>query len=456
MQFHDGRQGDTTWLGCPAVPEQMLTLCRRRIAEHFPEWEEPDIDHTVALIAEIAQMGVELRNVNQSISLGGKMSNEANATNLVGRERRLRARAQLLGGREWKSLCKAAGHENLESMTTTIREYVQNTDRVNHSGKNRTIAWEDRSGMVPQLMVKREPKADESKLTEAQAEKLEGYLRRGATIEITIDDASLLTDMAGSMLRAMQPGGRDLAPVSMTPVAKEYIMAVREELYTENSLRMVPEVALAKLLTLNMGGNDNFVFEFFGHVAFKDTCEDPTGLMTIKGVSRDIQARKARKHVWMLVRRIEHLENIIQGIARAAKHMHHPSILSYMEIIELGYIIKAAYEKHAGYTQVNGLFSAFKIRMVEHAASVRAKASGTGGEVPPLTEWGKRSSTVFNRAVEAAKNACLLRVANGTEEEGETTAGAHLKTPEGIDATGKKPFTNGPRLRTDSVRTQAR
>ncbi len=90
-------------------------------------------------------MGVKLRNVNQSISFGENV-NEANAANLVGRERWLRARAQLLGGREWKYLRKAAGHETLESMTKTIRGYVHKTDRVNHSGNYRTISWEDRSG----------------------------------------------------------------------------------------------------------------------------------------------------------------------------------------------------------------------------------------------------------------------------------------------------------------------
>ncbi len=62
----------------------------------------------------------------------------------------------------------------------------------------------------------------------------------------------------------------------MTPAGKELTMAVRKELYNENCLRMVPEIALAKFLTLNMGSNDNFVFDFFEHVAFKDCSEDTT------------------------------------------------------------------------------------------------------------------------------------------------------------------------------------
>ncbi len=280
--------------------------------------------------------------------------------------------------------------------------------------------------MLRQIVVQKEPKEGASRLSTAEKEKLESFIIRGATNEISISEARILTEAAGSMIVALQPGGRDLSPVSMPHLAKEFIFSVREELYRENSLRMVPEVALAKLLTLRMGTNDNFVFEFFGHVAFKDNSEDPTGLMVIKGVSRDVQARKARKDAWMMVRKVEHIENIIQGMARAARHLLHPSILSHTELIELGYVIKAAYEDYGGRTSIAGLFSAFKTRMVEHAALVRARVSGSGKEIPSLTEWGKRSSTIFTRAVEAAKNACLLRLTCGNAEDGETLAGAAL------------------------------
>ncbi len=52
-----------------------------------------------------------------------------------------------------------------------------------------------------------------------------------------------------------------------TSAGKELIMAMLEELYNKGGLRMVPEVALAKFISMNIGNNDNFIFEIFGHVA---------------------------------------------------------------------------------------------------------------------------------------------------------------------------------------------
>lgn len=102
-----------------------------------------------------------------------------------------------------------------------------------------------------------------------------------------------------------------MTPISFTSIGKEYVLTVREELYKENLLRIVAEVALTKLLTLPIGPSDKFVFEIFGLVVYKDPSEAPTALFTFKGLKRDMQLRKTRKDTWNPVESIEDLGNLV-------------------------------------------------------------------------------------------------------------------------------------------------
>ncbi len=76
--------------------------------------------------------------------------------------------------------------------------------------------------------------------------------------------------------------------------------------------------------------------------------------------------------------------------------------------------------------------------MVEQAASVRAHALAPERKFRLSQSGGKGHQQYSRGALEAAKNACLLRLTSGNAEGGESLAGAALEAPEGIDASGKK------------------
>lgn len=59
----------------------------------------------------------------------------------------------------------------------------------------------------------------------------------------------------------------------MSSRMKEHLSAVRDDLFPENALRLVPEIALLKLVALKFRANDNSIIEIFGHLIFRDAMQ---------------------------------------------------------------------------------------------------------------------------------------------------------------------------------------
>lgn len=279
-------------------------------------------------------------------------------------------------------MCAAIGESGLDNVVFSLLEKKQAHDLLS-AQEGRGYAT-DRDGREPATVaVRSDPKEVACLLTPDEAREPGGYLGRGKSQEITLPKVRILTEAAGSTLTRLQQGGRDLAPVSFSTTGKEYISNVREELYKENSLRIVAEVALLKLMTLRMGSKDSFCLEVFGAVAWRDPSEELAGLVTVKGVTRDFQARRANKVAWVPVSSIHYLMNVIEVFAEAAQRFLHDSILSSGELYEVGRVLKRAWMEHDGRARVDGLHSAFKARLAEHAAAIRLLRTECG-ESPPL------------------------------------------------------------------------
>lgn len=239
------------------------------------------------------------------------------------------------------------------------------------------------------------------------------------------------------MLNAHQPGGNDLARVSFPAIGKDFIGAVRDEMYKENSLRLVPEVALTKLLTLRMRTSDGLRLELFGGVAFKDISDETPDFVKVQAATRNILTRKAKNHRWISVETMPQLWDVIEGVALAAKRLHHTTVLSWVQVIELGLMLKGAHFTHGGATSVKGLFRTFIYRLSEHAEAVRRAVNGDITELSPLIVLGQRSRVVFDDTIAAAKHHCMQTYKRENIDDGETVLGKALRKPEGIDANGK-------------------
>lgn len=440
IEGEEGILGGTMWLGSPALPVQLLATLQRKVASKTPQWVPPVGDRTVELLGEISRAGVDARVISQAVALG-LMVDWNKADDVSARLGRAKATANLIregNGWTWKELCTAAGHEGVESRMMELNEFRagQAAARNTEKGHGRLDAAK---GDQRTSIVVTTPREDAPKLTDAETEELEEILRRGASNEIDVAKCKLLTEMVGTGISHFQPGGRDLGPLAMSQVAKNFVHRIREELYGVNSLRCVPEIALVKLLALRFGDSDMFIYELFGHIAYRDSSEDPPLHMTVKGVSRDIQVVRARKDVWMNVRSMADLDTVIHGMAQAAKRMLHPTVLSHRELEEFGDMLRHAYEEWGGCTLVTGLFSTLKARLAEHAATMRSIALGQRTEdALPLTTLGQRSKATLERAVLGARNACLYKLGTGSSEGGETNAGRALKVATGTDASGKR------------------
>lgn len=165
----------------------------------------------------------------------------------------LRAEAQKQGARPWGQLCTAVNEKGLDIIKASLLEGIRKGNADTTRGGALTRVREDSTAAATTVVMRSDPKERASNLSREETEELDGYMARGKSNAILVEKARLLTDAAGSTLTRLHQGGRDLGPVAFATVGKEYISNVREEVYKENSLRAVPEVALLKLMTMKMG-----------------------------------------------------------------------------------------------------------------------------------------------------------------------------------------------------------
>ncbi len=109
-------------MGCPAVPEQLLSVCQTRIAGHCEGWPASGAlrtDRLVALIGMIVGAGWRAKKVSQLIAQGESIE-VGDGKWLAALKLKLNAEAHMLRVGAWESLCNAAGHQNICCMIQSI------------------------------------------------------------------------------------------------------------------------------------------------------------------------------------------------------------------------------------------------------------------------------------------------------------------------------------------------
>lgn len=85
---------------------------------------------------------------------------------------------------------------------------------------------------------------------------LDEKLIGGSSKDIPISQAYLLMKAPCSQLQALQPGCRDLTGICLPASLIEFCKTTVNANFSENDVRMVPETALAKLLTFQWTETD--------------------------------------------------------------------------------------------------------------------------------------------------------------------------------------------------------
>lgn len=70
-----------------------------------------------------------------------------------------------------------------------------------------------------------------------------------------------------------------------------------EELYLDTSMRFVPQLSLAKLVTMSFGPSDNPRLEKFEMLMVKDSSDEALQMMTVKSSYKDVNTSKVRKNI---------------------------------------------------------------------------------------------------------------------------------------------------------------
>lgn len=141
-------------------------------------------------------------------------------------------------------------------------------------------------------------------------------------------------------------------------------------MFSDYSLRIIPLVALSKLMTLHWRTTDNFKLEIFGFVVSKDITDEHRLMMTVKSCMRDIHAQRARKDFLKIPSTMNELDSIFLGILRETRMLVSPLLLDPQEVVDLHGKLREFYYDYGDMADVSLLMSVLKNRSCEHACSL--------------------------------------------------------------------------------------
>lgn len=189
----------------------------------------------------------------------------------------------------------------------------------------------------------------------------------------------------------------------MSSELRGFMTKAREALCPTDSIRSFPEAALAKLVTLRMGPNDNFLLEALGPLAVKDAYSSHGATKTVSILGAPMEITQAGKELFCPLDSIHDLSNVIDGLADAVQYLLHPSIMNHAQLRKLGSMLETGWMNRAGHMEVRALVDVLKVRLAEHAVAVRSKSDNQSMILKPLNELDERSLEMYNEANQSAK-----------------------------------------------------
>lgn len=429
QKFLEKDMSDVEWVGSPSVPEQLLAASQAAlVVKGMPDWvclpEPPLID----LIASVQDMGQRMELILEH-GVDASEAVQEKIEKLHSEKTSIKRALRAFNAGTWQFLCTAALQIHSDDVMADIESAL---DRAMRAKLSRGSARSSGSRTPQRFVIEKEKSEDEAPISLEDSMKLNEYVRRKATKEITIEDARILLDCMGNFIDNLFPGGADLRHVKMSNELRNYFPAVRRDLCGEQaSLHSFPEVALARLLTLRLSKEDGFMLDMFGLVMVKDVSMTQNTTKAVRLRGKDVDVRRPRNDQWLPVFSIKAMKHVMEGIATATQALLHPSILCHTQLRALGALITKAWIESGGYMEINALYEIFQTRLEEHAVSVRAKVAGEIELLPHLCTLGPRSSPMMVQAKATAKIRYLSLGAMIKHKKGlkETVVGAKEKDP---------------------------
>lgn len=421
------------WLGSPSIAEQVLVAIQRSAKDKFPDanFQLPPMTEMVTIIARLSGIVDDIRDIIRMIM--NEIAVPAGTLRQVKTQvRGVRASASMLASLTWSQLCQIVQCENIDELISQIEE-SEEAEAPAPSGGGRQS--DPRLNAATPVVIN-VPKEGSHALTEQELAEFNSILATGSTKDIPLEKAGLLIRAASTHAEALQPGGRDLSKIAIPQSLKSFINSTYTALRSEHSVRKFPEVALFKIVTLQWAETDNVGFEFFGKLMFVDSDEVAPGWHSVPTVNGKIMVQKARNDIWNKVTDPHHLDDIAHGFAMVVERIFHPSIISRESIWRLLSKLRQNNEENGDIVCVSSLFRAFRIRLAEHAASVRAAVAKNDftDPLPPLDVLDNNSNIVLQSAITHARNLCHTQAPRPSSGGGETAAGAREVHATGISA----------------------
>jgi len=427
---------DIAWMGIPMHISQFVRAIQVMVAKVTPEWDAPEPERAFNMIASIDSLGYDINNANAKLMMdAGAPIQEINN---IQRERiRIQAATRYLQSMPWEEWCTAARQPDLSQHVTEL----QNAKQLSMQLEAEAAPQIAPAAQPQQVIVTHDSSSQAAPISPADALRLETFLLAQKSQDISIEDINLLVDAPGAAIEMMHPGGSDLSKIDMTPRLSDYIRTVQMEMYRKGGHRLVPEIALLKLLTMRFGINDSFVLNFFGHLMFEDTSEEPKAPKQLKGPTRTLTVEAPREHVWEPINTWAQLTAVIDGLGDAVDRLLHPSIISRNDILSLGRALRKIYDDSQARATVYDLRQILKHKLSERCRDLRAIAAGASANLMSMDEFDESltSGVLWARANTNAQFASqLYNNRNAYKADGETLIGRRSNRPQGVDAHGRE------------------
>lgn len=198
---------EVEWVGSPAVPEQLLAAAQAAlVAKDMPEWTCPLAPPLIKIIVRIQS----LTKQSESLLAEGIEANEhiqQKVESLHSAKAAIKRKARAFRAGTWQFLCKASLQEDLDDL---IEDIGNTLERALRSKRSRGSARSSGSLTPRRLVVEKEKNDEDAPISSADSARLNEFVRRKATNEITIEDAKILLEAMGNFIDNLYPGGSDL------------------------------------------------------------------------------------------------------------------------------------------------------------------------------------------------------------------------------------------------------
>lgn len=163
MQKFLGKEtDDITWLGSPAIPEQLLAIVQSAILKKgMPDWNCPPAPRVVELIARVRKMAQTAEEILAS-NIDATERTQEKIEDLQKEKTSIKQSARAFRAGTWEFLCQAALHEEIDGLIEDIESAIGRALRVKRA---RSSVRSSASRTPQRITIEKEKSEDEAPIS---------------------------------------------------------------------------------------------------------------------------------------------------------------------------------------------------------------------------------------------------------------------------------------------------